>query len=152
MNQTYSTSSRAHGYDGTPRVGVRIVAFCRWQFSGVVPATDCVDPVVVNGTAQVFPSRGHGCHQRPLVLSGIVPLDWIAHKTTWKYVIFVVYCTPARWCTVWPLRDPVYNCIVLIVIDISMYGVLYIMNILRCLILPTCVIYVMYPFDMRYQL
>ena len=46
-------------------------------------------------------------------------------------MIFVVYFTPARWCTVWPLRDPVYNCIVLIVIDISMYGVLYIMNIIR---------------------
>ena len=39
------------------------------------------------------------------------------------------------WCTVLPLggvllRDPVYN-IVLIVIDISMYGVLYKMSIIR---------------------
>ena len=80
MKPTYTTSPGAHSNNRAPRVGVRVISLCGWQFSGVIPSTDCIYPVIVDSAAQMFSSCRHRRHQRPLVLSRIVPLHWTTHS------------------------------------------------------------------------
>ena len=71
----YPTAPGAHGDDRVPRIRVRVVTFCRRQFRGIVSSTNGIDPVVVNGTSEMFPSRRHWRYQSPFVLPRIVPLN-----------------------------------------------------------------------------
>ena len=70
----YPAPSRGHGHHRRPLVGSGVVSLCTAQLRGVVPPSDRVNHVLVDGTAEVLPPGPHWGHSVPAVLLRVVTL------------------------------------------------------------------------------
>lgn len=75
--KTHPTSPRSHSDNRTPWIRMRIIPLSTRQLHAVVPASNSINQIIKNSTAEVFPSGRHRRHLRPLILPGIIPLNGI---------------------------------------------------------------------------